>query len=129
MPAANEPAVSEARLMSPIHTVTLHTERVPHTVSHASRTCRCLQPLSVTRPSRVAGEATTFKMAPGSAMESESGNCPKGGAHHWKYGKCTKCGKGEGTEAQSRLKGGECAMGGKHVSKFGKCIKCGEMTS
>ena len=51
---------------------------------------------------RVPGEPSTFKEPPGSAMESESGSCKRGGMHLWRYGRCAKCGLSEGAE-QSNL--------------------------
>eukprot|EP01059_Diplonema_ambulator_P009898 TRINITY_DN1987_c0_g1_i1.p1 TRINITY_DN1987_c0_g1~~TRINITY_DN1987_c0_g1_i1.p1 ORF type:complete len:111 (+),score=21.54 TRINITY_DN1987_c0_g1_i1:57-389(+) len=80
---------------------------------------KCIQPLTsgqavgsrpswqgtsytTTPQSRVAGhriqpgEVSTFKQRASSAMESSSGSCNKGGAHMWKFGKCSKCGVGEG---------------------------------
>ncbi|KAL1498975.1 hypothetical protein AB1Y20_013495 [Prymnesium parvum] len=92
---------------------------------HGKPECpKCLTPLGGAPPKRMPGEASTMKQSAGSAMESESGTCPKGGAHHWKFGKCNKCGVGEGV---SKTVQGECAKGGKHVYKFSKCTKCGEM--
>ena len=85
---------------------------------------KCLSPLEGPAASkRAPGEASTYKAAAGSAMESASGACPKGGTHAWKFGKCSKCGIGEGTATKVPL--GECEKGGKHVFKFGKCTKCG----
>lgn len=64
---------------------------------HKDECPKCLSPLSAAGSVRRApGEASTFKAAASSAMESDSGECPKGGAHHWKFGRCSKCGKGEG---------------------------------
>ena len=49
---------------------------------------------------RLPGEASTFKEPPGSAMESCSGVCKQGGAHEWRFGRCSKCGRAEGTEVE-----------------------------
>ena len=82
---------------------------------------------------RVSGEASTFKLAPSSAMESASGTCSKApnGVHHWKYGKCNFCQQAEGKLAKgpgvTSNPGGaaECDKGGKCMFKFAKCTKCG----
>jgi len=93
---------------------------------HGKDECpKCLQPLRPSTGRRAPGEVSTFKQAPGSAMESASGACSKGGPHTWKFGKCSKCGASEGY-GKGGPKGGECSAGGKHVFKFGKCIKCGD---
>jgi len=89
---------------------------------------KCLNPLSAAGAvPRAPGEATSNKLSAASAMESESGKCPKGGAHTFRFGKCSKCGKGEGAELADRnaVAPSECPSGGKHVFKFTKCIKCG----
>lgn len=88
---------------------------------------KCLQPLGGAGGAarRAPGEVSTFKQNPASAMESESGSCPKGGAHLWKFGKCSKCAKSEGFVKSPRPSGNDCG-GGKHLFKFGKCTKCGK---
>eukprot|EP01061_Rhynchopus_euleeides_P017412 TRINITY_DN2895_c0_g1_i1.p2 TRINITY_DN2895_c0_g1~~TRINITY_DN2895_c0_g1_i1.p2 ORF type:complete len:152 (+),score=35.35 TRINITY_DN2895_c0_g1_i1:64-519(+) len=84
------------------------------------------------------GEASTFKQSASSAMESHSGQCPRGGAHSWKFGKCSQCGKAEGyantgsspVAARRVSKPASptamtCREGGKHTFKFAKCVHCG----
>eukprot|EP00965_Chrysotila_dentata_P256931 6212720-Pleurochrysis_carterae.AAC.4 len=100
---------------------------------------KCLKPLPMQQSSRpgtanssvgqalnrrAPGEVSTFKAPAGSAMESTSGVCSKGGLHTFKFGKCSKCQAAEGYAKPAKF--GECASGGKHVYKFGKCTKCGE---
>lgn len=46
---------------------------------------------------RVPGEVSTFKQPPSSAMEYLSGQCKWGGAHLWRFGRCSKCGLAEGS--------------------------------
>lgn len=87
---------------------------------------KCLSPLGFAglAPQRLPGEASTYKLDPGSAMESESGTCPRGGMHTWKFGKCSKCSKAEGVELAQNTKVTECPKGGKHIFKFTVCQKC-----
>ena len=57
---------------------------------HGKNECpKCLSPLygDDAGAKRAPGEPVTNKQAASSAMESESGECSKGGAHTWKFGK------------------------------------------
>eukprot|EP00959_Pyramimonas_sp_CCMP1952_P452575 9466815-Pyramimonas_sp.AAC.2 len=48
-------------------------------------------------PQRYCGETTTFKSwTPGDAFDREIPGCMKGGTHACRFGRCTKCGIGEG---------------------------------
>ncbi|GAX79640.1 hypothetical protein CEUSTIGMA_g7081.t1 [Chlamydomonas eustigma] len=98
---------------------------------------KCLAPLTGAAAKRAPGEASTFKAKASDAGESESGECSKGGSHTWKFGKCSKCGQGEGygkaKEARAAgapkvtaVPGGACTDGKMHIYKFSKCTKCGK---
>jgi len=66
---------------------------------HKDECPKCLVPLSTPdwqRNRRLPGEVSTYKHTASSAMESCSGLCPRGGQHHWRLGRCAKCGRGEG---------------------------------
>ena len=51
---------------------------------------------------RALGEVGSTKWSPLDAMESESGECPMGGKHRWRFGKCRNCGKGQGADVRER---------------------------
>lgn len=94
--------------------------------NHAARTAPAAQ-------RRAPGESSTFKEHCSSAMESDSGVCPKnnGGPHHFKYGQCQYCRMSEGQLAhgagvmQNPGGAGGCPKGGKCMFAFSKCKKCG----
>jgi hypothetical protein len=89
-------------------------------------------------PARAMGEACANKFwSPSDAMESDSGVCPKnnGGPHHWKFGACSFCHKGQaasggvgggGQLANPGGHGGGCPKGGKCMFFMAKCKKCGK---
>lgn len=77
---------------------------------------KCLHPLSKPKR-REPGEVSTFKEPPSSAMESESGHCPAGELHLWRFGRCVKCGLGEGDATRPLY--GECWVGGKRLYRLG----------
>jgi len=76
---------------------------------------------------RAPGEVSRYKQPTGSAMESASGQCPCGGPHVWRFGKCSKCGRCEGTEVAAKLLVDGCPHGGRHMFKFARCTKCGAL--
>ena len=72
----------------------------------------------------------------GAAQQAQGvkGECPSGGKHVYKFGKCTKCGATEGLLAEAPVKAkpreevpdaewGDCPKGGAHKFKFGKCTQ------
>ena len=109
---------------------------------------KCLSPLAGDGavPRRQPGEASTFKAKASDAGESQSGTCPKGGPHAWKFGKVRRraprppparpppdpplqCGVGEGYKkgpAKTTMRDGACTDGKMHIYKFSKCTKCGK---
>ena len=81
---------------------------------HGKNECpKCLAPLAGGGGAkRAPGESSTYKASAGSAMESESGECPKGGPHTWKFGKCCALdGRARGGRARGERARGERARG------------------
>jgi DNA-directed RNA polymerase subunit RPC12/RpoP len=103
---------------------------------HAKDECpKCLSSLSKNYAlragggaKRAPGEVSTFKEKPGSAMESRWGVCKLGGAHSWRFGRCSKCGENEGSQHyREAAASAECERGGRHVFSFtNRCSKCGK---
>ena len=74
---------------------------------------KCLSPLKPIIP-----REDTRTKAQQDAMQSESGACSKGGAHLWRFGKCAKCGKGEGIENRESSPSFIRNKSGKHSANF-----------
>jgi len=65
---------------------------------------RCLKCDVLLLTMRRSPRRVSVKQPAVSAMESESGRCTvsPNGMHHWKFGKCTHCQKGEGDHARNQ---------------------------
>ena len=65
---------------------------------------RCLQPLSLPEWRR---QQSPYLPPSNSAVASSSGDCPRGGPHTWRLGRCTKCGTGEGRTSKNSNRASE----------------------